>query len=322
MNKHILFISATVLWLSAASAPAAPARSTPAATIPNSSKPAQTESSDAIIVTGASRDAVRERAEAFLRGTGVAGGQTPAARWDDPICPKVVGLAADHAKRVVERVRAVALDAGIAVGQSRCDTNIVISFVADGAAVVRNISKRFPAQLSEASPARREALKQGDAPIRWWYRTEHVGKDGHKTIAGMPVALLGDFGNVPTHGTTRTLSQYNSSIISTQTRRVLRSATIVVDATKTGGRPLDAVASYAAMISLAEIKGDALPSDGTILGLFESEARLRDLSEQDRNFLAGLYRLRLDRSARYHRGWLVAAMTDPPLPPAQRSNRP
>jgi hypothetical protein len=45
--------------------------------------------------------------------------------------------------------------------------------------------------------------------------------------------------------------------------------------------------------------------------LFEPNSVLRDLSEQDRSFLAGLYRLRLDRSASQHRSSLVAAMTKP-----------
>jgi hypothetical protein len=122
---------------------------------------------------------------------------------------------------------------------------------------------------------------------------------------------LGDHGNVPTHGDTESLSQYTSSIISTQTMRVLRTATVVVDATKLQGRPLEAIAAYAAMVALAEIQDDATLTTGTILGLFKANSALVDLTDQDRNFLAGLYRLRLDRSARQHRGSLLAEMMKP-----------
>ncbi len=271
----------------------------------------EAQADDPIIVTGQTREAARERAQAFIRATGVAAGERPATRWEDPVCPKILGLAAHQANQVLERVRAVATEAGVALAGARCRANIVISFVTDGAALVRDVSKRSPSLLAEVAPSRRDALRNGTQPIRWWYRSELVGKDGRGKTAGMPVALLGDHGNIPTHGDTGTLSQYDSSIISTQAMRVLRSATVVVDATKIEGRPLEAVAAYAAMVALAEIKGDATPTEGTILGLFEPNSVLRDLSEQDRSFLAGLYRLRLDRSASQHRSSLVAAMTKP-----------
>src|SRR5215213_910651 len=47
-----------------------------------------------IIVDGArlSESAARERAVQFVRTTGVASGETPAARWVAPICPEVLGL--------------------------------------------------------------------------------------------------------------------------------------------------------------------------------------------------------------------------------------
>lgn len=277
-----------------------------------SAQQAESESDEPIVVTGQSQEAARERAEAFIDSIGVAGGEVPAARWEDKVCPKVVGLAPHLADRVLERVRAVATDAGIALAGARCRTNIVISFVADGAALMRDISDKSPRLLEEVTLGKRDALRNGAAPIRWWYRSELVGKDKRGGSSDMPVALLGDFGNVPTRGDTTTLSQYDTSVVSSQTMRVLRSANVVVDASKIAGRSLDALAAYAALVAFAEIKGDALPAKGTILGLFETDNALIDLSEQDRNFLAGLYRLRLDRSARQHRGSLVAAMTRPP----------
>jgi hypothetical protein len=272
---------------------------------------AGTQADDDIIVTGQTRDAARERAQAFLRATGVAAGDRPATRWEDPVCPKVMGLAPRQAKQVLDRIRMVATEAGVALAGERCRSNVVISFVRDGAALVRDLSNQSPRLLAEVSPAKRDALRDGTQPIRWWYSSELVGKGKRGTSAGMPNALLGDHGNVPTHGDTESLSQYTSSIISTQTMRVLRTATVVVDATKLQGRPLEAIAAYAAMVALAEIQDDATLTTGTILGLFKANSAVVDLTDQDRNFLAGLYRLRLDRSARQHRGSLLAEMMKP-----------
>ncbi|MDQ3079538.1 MAG: hypothetical protein M3R03_06015 [Pseudomonadota bacterium] len=272
------------------------------------------QADDSIIVTGQTKDAARERAVAFIRATGVAAGDVPATRWEDPVCPRVMGLAPRQAKQVLDRIRMVATEAGVVLAREPCRSNAVISFVKDGAALVRDLSKQSPSLLAQVAPEKRDALRNGIQPIRWWYRSELVGMGKRGRSAGMPNALLGDHGNVPTHGDTDSLSQYTSSLISTQTMRVLRSATVVVDATKLQGRSLEAVGAFTAMVALAELKDDATHTAGTILGLFGANSGLLDLSEQDRNFLAGLYRLRLDRSARQHRGSLVAEMTKPSSP--------
>ncbi len=275
---------------------------------------AATQSNDNIVVTGQTRDAARERAQAFIRATGVAAGDVPATRWEDPVCFKVMGLAPRQTKQVLDRVRKVATEAGVLLAGERCRSNAVISFVKDGAALVRDLSNQSPSLLGQLAHDKRDALRNGAQPIRWWYKSELAGLGKRGSSAGMPNALMGDHGNVPTHGDTDSLSQYTSSLISTQTMRVLRSATVVVDATKLQGRPLDAVAAFAAMVALAEIKDDATNTPGTILGMFGANPVVLDLSEQDRNFLAGVYHLRLDRSARQHRGSLVAEMTKPPSP--------
>lgn len=269
---------------------------------------------DNIVVTGQTRDAARERAQAFIRATGVAAGDLPATRWEDPVCPKVMGLAPRQAKRVMDRFRMVATEAGVVLAGERCRSNVVISFVKDGAALVRDLSRQSSSLLGQVAPEKRDALRNGTQPIRWWYRSELVGMGKRGRSASMPIALAGDHGNLPTHGDTDSLSQYTSSLISTQTMRVLTSATVVVDATKLQGRPLEAVGAFAAMVALAELKDDATRTAGTILGLFGANPGLLDLSEQDRNFLAGVYRLRLDRTARQHRGSLVAEMTKPSSP--------
>ena len=74
------------------------------------------------------------------------------------------------------------------------------------------------------------------------------------------------------------------------------------------GRRLSALAAYAALVALAEIRPGDVNAEGSILSLFASSDAPRGLTEQDRAFLRTLYRLPLDRHARYHRGTLVAGM--------------
>src|SRR3546814_8811303 len=62
------------------------------------------------------------------------------------------------------------------------------------------------------------------------------------------------------------LKQYNSSIVSTQVVRALRSATVIVDAEQADGTLLDSVASYTAMVALAELNGDPPPPRNSTRG--------------------------------------------------------
>jgi hypothetical protein len=70
------------------------------------------------------------------------------------------------------------------------------------------------------------------------------------------------------------------------------------------GLPLSAVASFAAMVALAEIRPGAAPPD-SVLGLFAGGAVLRSPTAWDVAFLRALYRLPLDRTAQRQRGRLV-----------------
>lgn len=272
---------------------------------------------DTITVTGTrlSPAAIHARATAFVHATGVAAGEVPAARWADPVCPRVVGIADPAAARLVEvKLRSVAADAGIAVAPAPCRANLAVIFAPDGGAVVRDIVARSPRRLSGLTPAAVAALTGGAAPIRWWYTSEVRDKDGTPASSSSPPPRL--FGPAEGGGSglagnedTTFVQHYNTSLVSTEDVRVLRSATVVVDVARTDGLPLSAVASYAAMVAFAELRPGAAPP-GSVLGLFAGGTVERSPTAWDIAFLRALYRLPLDRQARRQRGMLVAELVD------------
>jgi hypothetical protein len=71
----------------------------------------------------------------------------------------------------------------VALAGERCRSNVVISFVRDGAALVRDLSNKSPRLLAEVPPAKRDAMRDGTQPIRWWYSSELVGK-GKRGMSG------------------------------------------------------------------------------------------------------------------------------------------
>lgn len=114
-----------------------------------------------------------------------------------------------------------------------------------------------------------------------------------------------------------TISNYNSSIVSTQVARVLTSATVIIDLNLSSGTKLDAIAALASLVVLTEIEPDAKPT-GSILSLFPVGSGIDDLSETDRQMLKALYALPLDRTARQHRGRLLNDIVKAKLPDPKR----
>lgn len=279
--------------------------------------------SESIVVTGTkmTRDEAQRRAVEFVRGTGVAKGHRSVARWVDPVCPRVIGLAENHAKVVEAKLRSIAEAAEIKVARAPCKTNIAISFTPDAGAVMRTIAAKSPRRLAEVPTGAREALVAGTAPVRWWYSTDTRSRHGMRGrgnpppgTGGDPDAMGGSSSDSVISSGVPTIMHYDSSMVSTQAIRVLTSATVVVDVSRIEKLPLDAVAAYAAFVAFAEVRaGEALPP-GSILGLFEADGVAREMSEWDLAFLRALYRLPLDREAPYHRGFLVRELVDSTRP--------
>lgn len=273
---------------------------------------------DPILVDGArlSPAAAREQATAFVRASGVAAGETPAARWTDPVCPRVLGLTTEGARAAEGMIRQVAGEVGIQVAPEPCDSNIVVMFTADAGAVVRQIARLEPRRLADLDPGPREALLSGSAPIRWWHTSEQRGRHGgngrsETTSAAQTASAVrgpGATAGSDLAAGVPTMLHYENSIISTLTSRALTSATVVIDQDAIMGRRLSQVAAYAALVAFAEIRPASAATQGSILGMFAESSPPTGLTAQDIGFLQTLYRIPLDRQARHHRGLLVGGM--------------
>ena len=276
--------------------------------------PVASETPDPIVVTGTpvTDDEARKRALEFVRRTGVAE-LRPVARWIAPICPRVIGVDETVAAIVEKRVGEVAVGAGARVAPAGCDANIAIVFTSNGGALTRAMLRKSPMQLGELSPSARERTAHGDDAIRWWYSTRVQGRDGASaSTAPLPWAVGHSEGGGPViNGAGPTLSHYGSSLVSTQAVRALTAATVVIDVEKADGTPLDAVASFAAMVAMAEMDSDPPPPGNSILALFDGEDDRRVLSSEDQALLRAIYSLPPDREAHQHRRQLVTAIAKP-----------
>ena len=257
-------------------------------------------------------DDARARSIAFVRGTGVASGETPAARWIDPVCPRVIGLREDATRAAEAIIRRVAAEAGAEVAPQGCNSNLVVTFTSDAAGLTREVYRLEPRQFSQVTRGHRESLLNGAQPIRWWYAAETRGRDGEGErepgTSGQGIADNHGGMDVGYRFEGDTM-RYDSSLISTYSQRALVAASVIVDLDSIMGMNLNAVAAYAALVGLAEIRNPDFAPSGSILGLFNTSERPNGLTGQDRAFLRALYRLPMDREADRHRGGLIRDMS-------------
>jgi hypothetical protein len=295
----------------------------------SASNAAAQPSNDTIVVRGTRLDPAqaRQRAVDFVKRTGVANGQQQVARWVIPVCVKVFGLSTPQTARVEDLMLDIAYEANMPVAGPRCQPNVTVTFAPDAGQVVRHIYARKPRQLDGLSQSEREKLLNSSAPVRWWYATQMLDRDGVQSNnisapwitagegTGAPVSL-------PTVDGVTATQQYNSgSNVRTPTVRSLYGATVVVDAGKAGKAPIDAIGAYAAMVAFAEMNAEVPPPD-SILGLFQPDSIETSLTDWDLAFLKSLYRMPLDRRSRIQRGHLVEALLDERLPKQRKARKP
>jgi hypothetical protein len=280
---------------------------------------AKDKSDTTITVTGKlpDKEKLREAASTFVRSASVIPDEAQYARRNDPLCPAVAGIDDKYASLVSTKIKSVAEAVGVAVAPAGCRVNLLVNFTGDASAYLTSARKKQPALLSALRPEERTALINSNAPIRWWYGTNATGSDRVPIALGqLNGGLLGGTeGGAAVLPTSNrgTLRIYSPSLIDTQLVVNLASTVVLIDVEKASGLPLDSVAAYAAMVSLAQIKlsTDYSPYP-SILAMFgngkpRSEAPL-DLTEWDYAYLRALYKIQPNRTARAQRTGIYGEM--------------
>ena len=279
------------------------------AAVPAAGSIAQPERDEEIVIVGETMREAQRQAQAYVQEVGIAVGNQPTARWVDPICPSAVGLAPDKEVLVKQQVRELVQQVGAPLAKDNCAPNFMIVFTDGPEAVVETMTKKGSRVLREVAPTVAQEIKEGDAPIRWFYQTDVRTREGSSSSDVVNPALLGAVMNQPEgpairYGEDGVLNVKGSSHISSQATRTIKHATVIIDVVRAKGNSLRSVTDYAALVGLAEIKFGASPSR-SILSLFDPQAPVTELSKRDLAMLTGLYRIHLDRRAEQQRRTLV-----------------
>lgn len=222
------------------------------------------------------REAEDRAIAGFVRDLSAATPREQLARWEGgAVCTAVAGLSERHGTYIADRIAFEALALGLEVGQPGCRPNIFIFFTSranDTAAKFRaKAHRKFFGQIDIPGADRgggSQSLKEfltTPRPVRWW----HVAR---KTATDHPPG----------------------SLVVPSWRDHLNRALIIVDTTQTRGVTYEALASYLAIGSLAQLKPDPEPEGvDSITTLFADRDAGRPIPESltvsDRAYLRGLY---------------------------------
>jgi hypothetical protein len=246
---------------------------------------------DSITVEAARhRDAIERQIKTFVSRVASKPYDAPLARWQSvvPICPLVAGLSKADGEYVLTRVSQIAAASGAPLGKERCKPNFYIVVSADPDALLKAWTKRdvwmFGDEADQGGSKIRKFLN-ASSPVRVWYNAELYSDEG--------VPLHNSEGGGTALRDVRTDSRARATRMVFSETRDLTSALVMVDGPRAAGVNFKQLASFIAMVGLAEIRADADGTDApSILRLFSSAEADRPpgLSQWDEAFLKALYR--------------------------------
>ncbi len=205
------------------------------------------------------------------------------ARFEDKVCPMVIGMPRDWTAAMTRMIRANIMSFGAKVEGPGCRPNSLVIFIDQPRALVEAIRKEEPWMLGmEPRPALDFVASVG--PITSWHVTDTMGADGE---------LLGT-ATIEGASGVKTSRSISSSRLYMPVRQEMLLGMVVVEKDRTVGHTLRQLADLATMHILLEVKASAGTKDpGSILSLFEprpaGEAPPPRLSRLDRGAMAGFY---------------------------------
>jgi hypothetical protein len=234
------------------------------------------------------REEVERQVKAFVGQIAVKPYESSLARWQTvvPMCPLVAGLPREDGEFILARLSKIAAAARAPLAPEHCKPNLYIVVSANPDALLKAWNKRDVRMFGNESDQGGTKIRRflnSDSPIRVWYNAELYSREG---------TPLGNTDDCQSAAACRTDLRANATRIVFNDTRDLTSALIMVDSTRARGVNFGQLASYIAMLALAEIRAGADGADApSILHLFlrPENDRPPGLSSWDEAFLKALY---------------------------------
>ncbi|MBO9579264.1 MAG: hypothetical protein J7498_00015 [Sphingobium sp.] len=238
---------------------------------------------DEIVVTGKALpepEEVKKQARAITRMDDFFA--APLAQLQERVCPGVMGLPADIAGIIVDRIRWNAERVGLKPAkEGQCRPNILIAFVLNGQMEAQALARSKPWVFRDVPDSDVKDMLADAGPVHAWSSTQTRTRDG------MPVAKSESMFDPPVVQTT-----ISDSHIFLAARLDIAQSVVVIDIKAIDGMSVVQLADYATMRAFARtrpVDGDS--SASTILALFDKSAPApRELTPFDLGYLSAIYK--------------------------------
>lgn len=257
--------------------------------------PENSDDGDRITITGVQPERMRD----YVRQLMEPGKLGQLSRWNDEVCPGVVGLQPDAAQAMLDRIAMRAVKVGLKVGGPGCKANVLIVVTNDAEKLtptfVQQNKKLFGDSFEGGNTLGQKALadfKASKKPVRWWHVSQTVTDRGQ--VLGESVARPGGGGGFEGAQVARV---NNASRVSASTHQEFNRIVAIVDTSKTNGASFAAVADYIALIALTQVQADVDAAGyDSILNVFEGpvggDEPLKGWTAWDSAFVDGLYSIK------------------------------
>jgi len=150
-----------------------------------SSAPAQIQAPPprtAEIVVEGQRD-LKSAASAYVDRVLPPGFQEQFGRFEDPVCPKAVGVSDANKQVITDRIREVASATNIRIAGPNCEPNLILLVVNDKKAMIADIRRHRDRYVTDVGADLLNRVANSPRPFASWQVTQMVSAD-NKTVGG------------------------------------------------------------------------------------------------------------------------------------------
>lgn len=207
--------------------------------------------------------------------------EEPLPRFEDRLCPGILGLEQEYAELLVSRLRMNAERLGLRLAEEGdCDPNLVVAIVEDSQAYLADLVERRGYLFRDMDPADREDMLAENGPFRVWHQVAARTRDGIRVGRNENLVMPPEAGMWQAH-----------SRIYRPVRHDITYALVLMDRESVKGLTLRQIADFATLRALAtEYPDGASERSGSMLNLFAAQdARPEELGDFDVAWLTRLY---------------------------------
>ena len=200
------------------------------------------------------------------------------ARFEDKVCPRVIGMPRDWTPRLTKIIRDNIIAAGGKLEPEGCKPNALAIFIDQPRELVTALHKDAPFFFN-MTPRQFQIFEGAPGPVWSWHVTDMRGRDGTQLAQGQ---INGhDFAVVKNAAASRLYSNIREDMLV---------GFVVIDRQRTIGKSLRQLGDLATMHLMLDVRQNAGGRDsGSILSLFEPGDAPPGMSRFDRGALAGFY---------------------------------